>query len=206
MEFGDVESGIEFDETELAEYMEFTDVEDEDTQEFDEVDDDEDTGMEYDGMEDDKDDEPQRFSEDGMNLIDKGARYEVNKLSEKVMMLEREKNQLQDTLKLSAVEEVVDSWIEDSNGVGKIMPAQKDTAVCLLMDLPNKQARMFSEFVENLPGAIEYGEKGVSNTIELSEGVELQQRARQLYETSERNGQKANMAVCLRTAYKEIYS
>ena len=75
-----------------------------------------------------------------------------------------------------------------------------------MMKLPQNEARQFSEFVENLPGVIEYGEKGVSNVPDYGVGsdMELQERARYLFESYTRSGQPVKMSECLRTAWKEI--
>jgi predicted nucleic acid-binding Zn-ribbon protein len=160
------------------------------------------------GYDDDSDDGSYEFSEGStQSMIDPRVEAEVMALSES-LELERARNaQLQDTLKFSAVEGIVDSWIEDDAGNAKILPQQRDHAMHLLMELPPDQQRIFAEFVDNSPAVVRYGETGVPGNVEFVEsGEELQMRARELYERYTRNGQTVKFSECLKTAYKEMNS
>lgn len=212
-DIGEYESGLDIDTEEFEEVMSESLFDDDDTQEYDEYDDDdeyydEDT-QEYDEDEDELDgqyyDVPEgayAFSE-GRQMIDHEARNAVIALSEQVQ-IEQEKNlRLQETLKLTAVEEEVATWVEN-NGVGKIFPAQAELAVRLLMELPNREANMLRAFVESLPNSVEYGERGI-NTIETDQGgYSLQERAREIYDHYQTTNTPIKMGEAVKMAYKEL--
>lgn len=55
-------------------------------------------------------------------------------------------------------------WMFNENSkTGKLLPAQQDKVVELMMGMSDEQATKFSEFIEGLPDAVSFGEIGTSN-------------------------------------------
>lgn len=75
---------------------------------------------------------------------------------ERIRMLEQENRRVK-------MEEKVRGWMfNEATKTGKIFPAQREKVMGLLMSMNEEQVHMFSEFVEGLPDAVDFGERGFS--------------------------------------------
>ena len=132
-------------------------------------------------------DQNMEFSEQGA-VQDIAARNTIVQLSEQVQSMQDQNYQLQEALKFEAVEGLVNNWVEDGAGVGRIHPGQAQLVTQILMEAPDAIGSKVRALLDSLPGAIQYGETGVTDATESLNTVDLQGRARQLYAAAQKQG------------------
>jgi hypothetical protein len=94
------------------------------------------------------------------------AEYEA--LQEKVRVQERALRRMQ-------LSEKVNGYLfNEATGAGKILPAQRDTVIDLMMSMDDEQVKKFSEFIESLPDAVKFNdEKGHGHSAPKKTRAEL---------------------------------
>jgi len=138
------------------------------------------------------------------STVDPEARSVAMELSEQVAQLQEQNYQLQEALKFEAVEGIVDDWIADERGIGKIPPQLKDLAIDMLMSFDEEDATKFMRFVESLPGCFDYTERGMSVQDDMI-STDLQLRARQIYAEGQKVDKNFQFRDALKQAYMELY-
>jgi len=128
------------------------------------------------------------FSEGALPVADTAARNTIMQLSEQVQNLQLREQQLQEALKFEAVEGLVSNWIEDERGIGRIHPQQAGLVTQIFMEAPDAVAAKVRALLDTLPGAIQYGEQGVTDATGGLNERDLQTRARQLYAAAQKQG------------------